>query len=45
MKKEKRAMTRGTPLRDCLPIKEDVGIFIPNSDYRKWIDIRTWGQV
>ena len=35
---------RAVPLRDCLPIKHDLGCFIPDSDFRKWIYIETWGQ-
>ena len=43
--KEKMTNTRrGIPLRECLQIPSDVGCFIPDSNFRKWIDIRTLGQ-
>lgn len=43
--KERQQKPRAVPLRDCLPIKKDVGCFIADSDFRRWIYIETWGQV
>ena len=45
MDKRKKNIVRGVPLKECLTIPSHVGCFVPDSNFRKSIDIRTWGQV